>query len=85
MDKKPDWWKIIKLEYRYELTSVIIYRDSSTGTSRPGSIIGDQSLTDDVGHSKLNKQTIVDAVLNIRYYQADETIQCQKGEKIFSS
>ena len=67
MNEKPDWWEIIKLKYRYELTRVIVYRGNSTGTSKPGSIIGDQSLADDVGHSEIINRTIVDAVLNIQY------------------
>ena len=67
INEKSDWREKIKLEYRYTLTRVIAYGSNSTGTDKPGSIIGDQSLADDVGHNEIFNLTVVDAVLSIQY------------------
>ena len=51
INEKSDWREIMKIgviEYRYALTRVIACGDNSTGTDKPGSIIRDRLLTDDV-------------------------------------
>ena len=59
--------KIRVVEYRYALTRVIACEDNRTGTDEPGSIIGGQVLTDDVGCNEINEHTAICTVLSMQY------------------
>ena len=70
INEKSDWREIMKIrviEYRYALTRVIACGDNSTGTDKPGSIIRDRLLTDDVGCNEINNRTAIGTVLSMQY------------------